>query len=120
MSKHEIPAPGALMALWTERAKAKGADPVGLVTGQWAQIEDVTTQLHAAISGDERQQLHLEAQFKLGKFSAEAQAFVEADAWTGALVEILGELATGLVANAIPGGGAAGLLAAALAAGLAS
>ena len=114
----QTPKAGALLALWTEKARAKGADPVALVTGQWAQIEDVSKQVHAAINGDEREKLHLEAQFALGKFSAEAQAFQEADAWGNALLEVLTELATGLIANAIPGGSAAKLLAGALKGGL--
>lgn len=77
-----------------EKALAKGADPAKLLQDQATSLLNLSVNTVNAINGDERTKLHLEAQFKLGKFSAEADSFIEARIWWEALGEVLVEIAS--------------------------
>lgn len=98
-----LPTTEKLIQDWADKAKAHGADPVSLATGQAKAVEATALQLASALSGDERSQLHLEAQFALGKFSAEADGFVEARAWTMGLLDVLSDLAAAAIGAAAQG-----------------
>jgi len=76
-----------------EKAKAKGADTGLLIEAHANSLLNLSLNSVNAINGDERTRLHLEAQFKLGKFSAEAGSFLEARIWWEALGEVLKDLA---------------------------
>ncbi len=84
-----------------EKAKAKGADPSKLLEDQAKALLDLSLNAVNAIGGDERTKAHLEAQFKLGKFSAEADAFLEAQIWWDALGEVLKEIASAGISVAV-------------------
>ena len=84
-----------------EKAKEKGANPELLVTANTEALLNLSVNAVNGINGDERTMAHLEAQFKLGKFSAEAGAFIEAQIWWDALLEVLKDIAvTGVSALA--------------------
>ena len=85
----------------TRRAKEKGADPEALLQSQIDHLGKLAGQIsHVARTGDERFLAHLEAQFKLARFSTEAEAYLEAKAWAEALLEVLGDLAEAAIAAA--------------------
>lgn len=97
-SKIENITPAAVRDAIAERAKAKGADPEKLLTSQVDHLAKLAGQIsHVARTGDDRFLAHLSAQFKLAKFSAEAEAYLEAKAWADALLEVLGEIASAAV-----------------------
>lgn len=90
-----------------EKAKEKGADPALLVKDNTEALLDLSVNAVSALNGDERVKAHLEAQFKLGKFSAKAGAFLEAKIWWEALGEVLQDVATagiGVLAEAVAKG----------------
>lgn len=76
-----------------EKATAKGADVGLLITANTTSLLNLSVNAVNAINGDERTKAHLEAQFKLGKFSAEAGAFLQSKIWWDALLEVLVEIA---------------------------
>jgi hypothetical protein len=75
------------------KAEANGADPMGVVESQLNTLNTLFKSTVDALGGDARVQTHLEAQLALGKFSSEAEAFVEGHIWWGAFKDVLFELA---------------------------
>lgn len=76
-----------------EKAEARGADLSALAERNAHALTVLAFDATKAINGDARTKAHLEAQFKLGKFSLEADAFLEARAWWLALRDTLLEIA---------------------------
>lgn len=76
-----------------DKAKEKGANPDLLLDKHAHALLDLSTNAVSALGGDKRLQKHLEAQFKAGRFSLEADAFVESRIWREAVVEVLTEVA---------------------------
>ena len=86
------PTPEEFLDLWTVKAKANGADVSTLFKSQIDGMLATSKQVVAAYAGDKREQNRLDALFALGKFNAEAETFLELDAWTTALLEVLQDL----------------------------
>jgi len=76
-----------------DKAKENGADPTLLIETHANALLNLSLNAVNAINGDERTKAHLEAQFKLGKFSAEADSFLQSKIWWDALGEVLLEIA---------------------------
>ena len=89
----DLPSTVSIRSTLFAKAKEKGGDPAALAGAMVGTLANVVDDVALALGGDERVQAHLEAQFKLGKFSSEAQGFVTTKAWVDALVETLGEIA---------------------------
>lgn len=87
--KETLPTADEFVELWKKAAESEGADPKALAKSAADSLKATAKQVIAAAKGGEREKLHLEAQFLLGKFSAEADAFVEADAWAKGLLGVL-------------------------------
>lgn len=77
-----------------DKAREKGANPDLLIPRHAQALTDLSINAVSAFGGDERIRAHLEAQFKLGKFSLLADSFVEAHLWWDALAELLKQIAT--------------------------
>ncbi len=88
----KLPSGDEFLALWTEKAKAHGADVSKLLKSQGDSLIATSKQFVSALGGSERDQNRLDAMLKLGQFNAECEAFMEADTWVNALLETLEEL----------------------------
>ena len=87
-----LPTAGEFLKLWTDKAKVNGADVSALLMSQLDGLAHTAKQAVSAFGGSERDQHRLDAMFALGKFNAEAEAFLELNAWTTALLEVLKEI----------------------------
>ena len=113
-----IPTVDEFARRWVAKATDMGADPEALIRGQVENLAAVSGTVIAALTGGERELLHLQAQFGQATFSAEAEAWLEASAWREALVELIEDVFSAMLDAGVKLAGKA--LVAALEKGLAS
>ncbi len=87
-----IPTLQEFLQRWVAKAEEKGADPEALLESQAENLAMISGTVVKALTGGEREQLHLKAQFSQAVFSAEAESWLEARAWREALVDVIEEV----------------------------
>lgn len=92
-----LPTGQEFLKLWTAKAKEEGADVSKLLKSQADALVVTAKQAASAFGGSRRDEHRLDALLKLGRFNLECESFLEADAWTKALLEVLKELGESLL-----------------------